>query len=335
MYSICFKFIICVGIIFFAGKKVALYADIIAEKMAISRLFIGVVLVAAATSLPELFTGIGSVSFTDAPNIAIGNVFGANAYNLLNIGLLDLLYKGGGSLLCSLSQGQVLTASLTLIPVILASIPIILSNNGITSISIWHVGFFSIAIFISYLVIMRIIYSFESKIKHEEEDLSKYENISLKKAFLSFTIAACLIAISGIWLAYIGKELSVVFKLNESFVGGLFLGFATTLPEITVSIAALSIGAKELAIANMLGSNLFNTTIIFIDDIFYRKASILDVASKNNTWMAFIVMAMTAIIIMAMSIKRKDKGPRINWYIPLLIAIFLFGVYTSFVMGAK
>ena len=137
------------------------------------------------------------------------------------------------------------------------------------------------------------------------------------------------------WLAYIGKELSQILRLNQSFVGNLFIGFVTTLPEITVSIAALLIGAKEIAVANMLGSNLFNMTIIFADDILYRKAPILGAVSGGHVRSTCVVMAMTAIVILAMATKPKKKFLNVSWYVPIIFLIFLFGAYVNFYMGLK
>ena len=341
MLFIWLKFIACACLIFFAGKRVARYADVISEKTGLSGLWIGLILVAVATSLPELFTGIGSVVFVDAPDLTVGNIFGANSYNLLNIALLDTLYKGT-PLLSVLSSGQLLAAVFSLIPLMLAAIAIILHDNGFSFWSAGNVGIFSIAIFVSYCILSKVLYNFEKKRpitpsseKSLELKVYKYSEISVKKAYLYYAASAGVIVLSGIWLAYIGKELSHVLGLNTSFVGNLFIGFATTLPEITVSIAALAIGAKEIAVANMLGSNLFNTTIIFVDDILYRKAPILQVTSPNHVWSASIVMAMTAIIIIAMATKPRNKLLNISWYTPVLIIIFLLGAYINFRMGLK
>jgi cation:H+ antiporter len=323
------KFITCAGVIFFAGKRVALYADAIADKTGLSRLWIGVILVSLATSLPELFTGIGSVAFLDAPNITVGNLFGANSYNLLNIAVIDLLSRGG-PILSIISSGQLLTAALSLIPLTLAAVGIAASSGGIRFFSVLNVGVFSIAVFLSYCVAARVIYNFEKRNNTATNAGTKYEGVSLKKAWTFFAMAAAAIIASGIWLAYIGKELSEVLNLDQSFVGSLFLGLTTTLPEITVSIAALLIGAKEIAVANMLGSNLFNMTIIFVDDIFYRKAPILQAVSPKHIHQAAVVMAMTAVIILAIAIKRKRKFLGISWYVPALFIIFLIGAYVNF-----
>ena len=330
MHMIWVKFIICAALIFIAGKHLAKYADIIAEKTGLGGVWIGLILVAVATSLPELFTGVGSVVFVDAPNLTVGNLMGANSYNLLNIGLIDLL-SGGTPLLSTVSSGQLLTAVFSLIPIVLATLGIILSQNGVSVWSAGNIGIFSIAIFVSYCVITRIIYRFEKKNTEYQIPNTKYGLVNLKTAYTQYAIAALIIVISGIWLAYIGKELSVLLRLDESFVGTLFMGLATTLPEITVSIAALLIGAKEIAIANMLGSNLFNMTIIFIDDILYRKAPILSVVSPDHILQACAVMIMTAVVIIAMATKAKKKIFRVSWYVPLIFIIFILGAYFNFI----
>ena len=309
------KFAICAVLILLAGRSVAKYADVIAIKTGMSRLWIGIIIVSVATSLPELFTGIGSVTFADAPDMAIGNVFGANSYNMLNIAILDIL-SGKTPILSALSSGQLLTAALSLILVMLATAGIALSKGG-----------FSVVIFVSYFVLAWIIYKNEPKSVKQPDSAG-----TAGKAIFYFIIAAFVIAATGIWLAYIGKELSTVFHLGESFVGSLFLGLTTTLPEITVSVAALLMGAKEIAIANMIGSNLFNMTIIFVDDMLYAKAPILEAVSGAHVWQGCIVMAMTAIVIIAMVTKVKRKFFNVSWYTPALVIIFLLGTYISFQM---
>ncbi len=348
MHTVWLKFIVCAAVIFFAGTRIAKYADVIAEKTGISRLWIGAVLVAAATSLPELFTGVGSVVFADAPDLTVGNLLGANSYNLLNIGILDLLHRGG-PLLSAISSGQLLAAVFSLIPAMLATIAIILLGSGISTWSIGNIGIFSIAIFVSYCIATRVMYKFEKSKTHSlpgrqaglpagsestsTRKYSRYDTISLKKVYTYFAIAAAAIVASGIWLAYIGRELSEVLRLSQSFTGNLFIGFVTTLPEITVSIAALFIGAKEIAVANMLGSNLFNMTIIFADDILYRKAPILQAISPRHVWSACVVVAMTAVIILAMVTGPRRKFFNISWYVPALFILFLLGAYMNFTIG--
>ncbi|MBM3252479.1 MAG: sodium:calcium antiporter, partial [Candidatus Omnitrophica bacterium] len=202
MVLVWLKFAICAALIFFSGKRVAQYGDIIAEKTGLGGLWIGVILVAVATSLPEIFTGVGSTVFVNAPNLTVGNLFGANTYNLLNIALLDFLNRSG-PLLSSVSIGQLLTAGFSLIPLTIASIGIFLSAR-LPQLSFLNISLYSILILIAYLVSVRIIFRFErnqqqilKELKKEEEILLKYNDISLKKACILYGLFAVIIAGAG------------------------------------------------------------------------------------------------------------------------------------------
>src|SRR4030043_615018 len=94
---------------------------------------------------------------------------------------------------------------------------------------------------------------------------ASYGGISLKRAAIFFTITALATAGAGIWLGFIGDELSMVTGLKASFVGSLFLAVCTSAPEIVVSISALRLGALDMAGGDIIGSNLFNMGgIVFV-----------------------------------------------------------------------
>src|SRR4030042_5247407 len=107
------KFIICVAIIFFFGRRIARYGDIIADRTGLGGVWIGLILVAIVTSLPEVFTGISSITLVGAPDLTIGHVLGANTYNLLNLALLDIGHKHG-SVLDNISPSHRLTSRFAL-----------------------------------------------------------------------------------------------------------------------------------------------------------------------------------------------------------------------------
>ncbi len=340
MIYIAAKFVICAAIILYCGKRVARYGDAIAEKTGLGGLWIGIVLVSVATSLPELFTGVGSTVFVNAPNLTVGNLFGANTYNLANIAILDFLNKGS-PLLGAVSTGQLLTAVLSLIPLLIAAVGIFL-NQQIPQVAFANVSCYSILILASYLVAAKTIFGFEKKqqilkeLNKEEKAFFKYDSISLNTAYIRYGLAALAIAAAGIWLAYIGDDLARLSGLGQNFIGSLFLGFATTLPEITVSIAALRLGAKELAVANMVGSNLFNITIIFVNDVLYRKSPIFAALSQQHIFTAFIVILMTITVITGLILKPKNKTRiGLSSYAIILIVIFIIGTYVNFMLGNK
>ncbi|HET6478218.1 MAG TPA: hypothetical protein VFF92_03980 [Dehalococcoidales bacterium] len=106
------KFIVCVVVIFISGRKVARYGDIIAEKTGLGGVWVGLVLIAMLTSLPELFNGVSAVTLVDAPGLTIGNLLGANMFNLFNLTIIsidDLLYTKG-PILAAVSETHLVTA---------------------------------------------------------------------------------------------------------------------------------------------------------------------------------------------------------------------------------
>ena len=120
------KFILCILIIFFSGRKVARYGDIIAEKTGLGGVWIGLVLIAMLTSLPELFTGVSAIRLVDAPDLTIGDLLGANMFNMFNLALLDIVHRNG-SLLAVVGRTHRLTGVFSLLLVLLVGISILLA----------------------------------------------------------------------------------------------------------------------------------------------------------------------------------------------------------------
>ena len=335
MLLVCAKFAACALLILFAGMRVAKYGDVIAEKTGLGGLWIGVVLLAVATSLPEFFTGISAVALLKAPDLTIGDLFGANTFNLLNLALLDIVYRHG-PLLTAASPRHTLVAGLSLVMVAFPASCLLISSF-VSHPAIGWVGVYTPLIFVLYLLMMRMIFNFEKleqvQMPSDATSTAKYETISLKRAFVYYAISAIVIIGAGTWLAFIGKELTELTGWGQSFVGSLFIGFATTLPEITVSFAALRLEAVDLCVANMLGSNLFNMMIVGVDDLFYTEGPILSDVSTSHVFTALVVILMTGVIIAGLISRPQRKTPlKASWYSLALIGVFILGAYINFVI---
>lgn len=321
------KLIVCIIVIFLSGRKVARYGDIIAEKTGLGGIWIGLVLIAALTSLPELFNGVSAVTLVDAPGLTIGNLLGANMFNLFNLALLDLTYRNG-SILTVVGKTHRLTGIFSLVMVLFVAGFILISSN-FHIMDIGWIGWYTPFIVLLYFIFARVIYRYEQRHPSLKETEFEYADKSLTHVYLYFAIAAAFIIGAGIWLAFIGDEISVVYRWEQSLVGSLFLAFTTTLPEITVSFAAMRIGAKDLAVANLIGSNLFNLTIIPLDDLLYTKGPILAAVSETHLVTAFTVMLMTVVFIVGLS-HRHQRFFRLSWWSVTLILLFIIGAYYSF-----
>jgi len=102
-------FVVCTAVIVYAGSRLAKYGDIIAEKTGLGRAWIGLVLMAAVTSLPELITGISAVTFAGVPDIAVEDVLGSCVFNMLILAFLDAIYRPM-PISAKAHQGNVLSA---------------------------------------------------------------------------------------------------------------------------------------------------------------------------------------------------------------------------------
>lgn len=295
------QFIICLAIIVIAGTRLAKYGDLIAEKTGLGRVWIGVVLLATITSLPELATGISSVTFVGEPDLTVGDLFGSNLINLVIIAVIDLVYRGG-PVLHYLGTGIVLSTVLSLMLIAAAATSLFLAQNLLTVSLFGRVGVYSVLLFCLYLLAQYIIFRFKlarSQETQESEVTSTTSHpVSLRRVVVFFIAAAVVTIGSGAWLASIGAQISEVTGLSTSFVGTLFLAICTSAPEIVVSISAARLGALEMAVGNVVGSNLFNMgVVIFMDDLFYAAGPILHEVNLEHIITALFALLMSSIVI--------------------------------------
>ncbi len=315
------QFIVCAAIIAFAGNRLTRYGDIIAEKTGLGRTWIGIVLLATVTSLPELFSGVSSVLFFDVPDIAAGNVVGACMLNMLTIAFLDLI---GGSTPVSTRahQGHVLSAGISIL--MLGVVGLALASGQAFGAIAW-IGTYSFVLFGVYLVAMKALFSYEKRrvaefVKELEE--AQYEKISKTQAYGWFAIHALLIVAAAIFLPFIGGKIAEETGLAESFVGSVFIAIATTLPELSVSYAAYRIGAIDMAVGNLFGSNLFNVNILALDDLFYTRGPLLNYVSGDHVVSVIGTMAMTAVAIIALTFRSARKRFLLSWDAMTIIALY-------------
>ena len=325
------KFVFCVLVIFFSGRVVAKYGDVIALRTGLGRVWIGVVLLALVTSLPELFTGISAITLVGAPDLTIGNLFGANAFNLFNLALLSIAYRQG-SMLGAVRPVQRMTAWFSIALVSVAAVSVLISNH-FWDMGIGWIGWYTPVIILLYLFFMWRI--FRAERRHTPRPLAEepdYGEIPMSRVYLYFIIASAFIIGAGTWLAVIGDEIATATGWGESFIGTLFIGFSTTMPEITVSFAALRLGAIDMAVANMIGSNLFNMTVIPIDDLIYLEGPVLASVSTNHLLTAGMVVAMTVVFIAGLHLKPR-RYFKLSWCSLALIAMFLIQAYFSYTLS--
>ncbi len=328
------KFLLSVLIILFAGTKLARYADAIAEKTGLGRLWIGLVLLAAITSMPEFVTAVSSVALVKLPDLALGTLLGSCLYNLTILALLDVLYRGA-PILSKVSRRHMVSAGMGGLLIALAG-GSILAGERFSGLSLGWVGISSIATIILYLVYVRQIFHFEQKqpLAPPQTESLTYSEIPIKTVYLKFAMVAVAIIGAGIWLSFIGDEIAKTTGWDASFVGSLFLAISTSMPELVVTVAAVRLGAADMAVADILGANMFNIVAILWADLFYTQGPILAVVSRTHLITAVVAIIMSILVVAALGFQQKRKIFIVtSWYGPLLIGLYIFGAYALFTSG--
>jgi cation:H+ antiporter len=169
-------------------------------------------------------------------------------------------------------------------------------------------------------------------VQHGEEPETRYGSLSLRSAIVRFGLFAVVVAAAGIWLPFVAVRIADDMGWSRTFVGTLFVAAATSLPEVVVTVAALRLGALDMAIASLLGSNLFDILIVALDDLFYMPASILSAVAPVHAVTAFSAAMMSGAVIIGLVYRPKRPWLRAPGIVSLaLLAVYLFNVYVLFV----
>lgn len=334
MFFVWLQFALCAALIGLAGYRLSRYGDVIAEKTGLSGTWVGMILLATVTSLPELATGVSAVTVANTPNIALGDALGSCVFNLLILMILDFLYRKE-PMYTRASQGHILAAGFGIIMIGFVGFSLLLGEKT-ASLSLGHVGFYTPVILLLYGVAMRTVFRYEQQqmAAYTEQVALRYPDVTLNQAISRYTLAALIVVGAGIWLPFIGKEMAGIMGWNNTFVGTLFIAFATSVPELAVTLAALRIGALDMAIGNLLGSNLFDVLIIAVDDVLFLKGPILSHVSQHHVVSALSAVMMTGVAIVGLLYRPATRILRtVGWTSLLLFSIYLLNTYVLYLYG--
>jgi len=163
----------------------------------------------------------------------------------------------------------------------------------------------------------------------------QYGKDSMKALYFKFALAATAVIGAGIWVSFIGDEIARIYTWSASFVGSLFLAIITSMPELAVTVAALRLGAIDMAVADILGANMLDIAHLFTVDLFYSQGPILSqprsLVSDTHLITAGVIMVMSLLVIIGCRFRQKRKTfIVVSWYTPALIGLYIFGAYALF-----
>lgn len=329
-----FEFILCLAIVLFAGTRLAQYGDAIAEKTGLGRIWIGLVLVALITTMPELVTSVSSVALVHSTDLALGTLLGSCCFNLSILAVLDILHSRT-PVLSVASPRHIITAGWGTLLIAVAAAGIIAASR-FPFLESGLVGIPSIVIIILYLLGAWRAFRRERNQEPQATPATsrQYDMYTKKMVWIRFILASVAVIAAGVWLAFIGDEISRTTGWDGTFVGTLFLAVTTSAPELVVAVSALRMGAIDLAVADILGANMLDMAMIIPVDLAYGQGFILSAVSRSHLIIAIVAVTMSLLVIIGLRFRQRRKIFRVaSWYTPALIALYILGAYALFKSG--
>lgn len=309
-------YLVTAALIVVLSTKASDYVDLLDKKTSLSGAFIGGVMLSAVTSLPELFTSISSTLFLNEPGLAIGNILGSNLFNVAMLSIVVMLtftpfMKGK----LSNSHGRIT------IFVGLIYLAIILNMLNVLSFELLTVNITSVLIVILYVIGIKSMSNAPSE-ESSDEDTS---NLTVKQVSVRFAIVSLFIIASSIAITYITDEIATIHNLGAGLAGALFLGIATSLPELASTVALFKKRSFDIAFGNIVGSNIFNFVILGLTDIVYVGGGVYDFSDPKTK--ALLIFGTVATPLMYLLIKSKKKWIKLACPIGIVLCYIQFLIY--------
>ncbi|MGL5541128.1 MAG: sodium:calcium antiporter [Erysipelotrichaceae bacterium] len=308
------------ALVVFLSFRLSFYVDEIDKKTNLSGALIGGVILAAVTSLPELFTSLTAVLRLNQPNLVQGNILGSNIFNLFILGFLTFLTaKQFQTAKISKSHGNNLLYGIFMYVLVFGALLIPKLSLNLFG---FNINIVSIGIVVLYAISIRFM-SVDQSATNEEESNS---NLTIKQVAVRFGLYALGLVIVSIVLTNVTDQIAKELNLGATVAGALFLGIATSLPEFSSCISLVKMKNYNAAIGNIVGSNIFNFAIFAFADLLHRNGNIF-VQDAQATTLAFFG-ALASIVAIGL-IQTREK----RWMVRLMSALIIILYLTSIAVG--
>jgi cation:H+ antiporter len=245
------------------------------------------------------------------PDLAVGDLLGSSLFNLLILSTLDFSFPSAfrRTAFSPVFLHHSLAATLTILLTSIFGIRIM----SRLKISFFGVSIFSWAIVLVYLYGLRLIFkeannnSASDTILKEQKRLNWMRNNPLLLASLGYFFSALVILIAAPYLVHASDQLATISGLGHTFIGTTLVALATSLPELVATLAAFRMGAPDLALGNIFGSNAFNMILFVPLDFMYPKVLFSSVKTTHAVT-AFSVVAASSVAVIGQLYRKKERS---------------------------
>lgn len=312
-------------VVIIAGIFLTISADTIAVRTKLGKLLVGGVLLAGATSLPELFVDISAIK-AGMPDLAVGDLLGSSIFNLLILATADLLHRGKTSFFTPTAGKHALSASLSIVLTGIVILGILMREKS--ALSFVGVGAPLWVMALAYAGGIRLVYADQRYRFKEFKEMIEEEppRLSLGKAIGLFLICAITLGVVAPVLAESAGEIARITGLGKTFVGSTLLALSTSLPELVSTMTAVRRGSMDLAIGNIFGSNTFNMLLLIPLD-FVFEGSLLGSVSMEHALTGLAIILATSVTTMGQLYQVEPRRPFIEPDALLVMSICCLSFY--------
>lgn len=314
-------FLIFAFLTVFLSVKLSYYADRLSKTSLVSGALIGGIVLAGVTSLPEFVTCFSAI-IVGNPALAIGDVLGSNLFNIFMICFFDVIF-----IRKMIFSKTARSHNLVLLILIVNYLILYLCISKIVDFSLLSIGIPSIVILITYIIYIKSIPKFV------DNDVT-INDIGDNHLVLKLVVTAIFMVMSSVILTVIVNNLSVIYpSFSSSFLGAIFLGITTSLPEVITFYTLVTIKSYDLALSNILGSNLFNLLVLAVGDILVTGYSIYNFSDRDT--ISIVILGLLFTLICLISNNRKNVRNSLAYVVLSLgvIVLYLFFWINNFVFG--
>jgi cation:H+ antiporter len=310
-----------------AAIRMVQSADVISVRTGLGGFFIGTILVAMATSLPEIITSVSAV-FQDLPNLAAGDPFGSSMFNMFLLAIADFLVPHQ-RILRRVGTTHALTAALATYLTALAVLFVLVQSP----LGIGWVGLDSLFLIGFYVGGVWLIQQRSGHVTPPVEVPEEIPIPSMRRASVEFLLGAVVMMVASRYLVSSAAEIAAVTGLGTGFVGTTLFAFVTSLPELVSMYAAIQLNAFDMAVGNLFGSNAFNMVALGITDLFYVDGHLFSAIDTNFAIAGLIALILINMALLGNLARVERRLLFIEIDAALIVAIFLAGLAILYQRG--
>lgn len=326
------------AVVWITGTYLVRFVERLATRTGLGHAFAGMLLLGGMVSLTEIAT-VSTAAFTGSPSIALNNLLGSASINIFLLAAIDPV-SGREALTSFVAKPAMLfQGTLGILLLVVVAIAITIGDYPVLGVGAWSTLIFLLcllALWRSFRYEKRDVWRVTDE-KNERraegkatepaapEGRSKAEE-PLRALILKVVAAGFVIFSAGFALSLCGEAIADQTGLGESFVGLVLVGISTSLPELSTILAAVRIKRYEMAVGDILGSNLFNVLLIFLAEIVYREQPVLNQAGRFEVVAALLGALMTGVLLLGLLERRDRTILRMGYDSATIIAIFLTGL---------